>query len=51
MLDDVKTSESAAKVDGTEDNGGDVGVADTDGLKDGGSVVEEVVGTCSVNIS
>lgn len=45
LLDDVETTESAANVDGAENDLGDVGVLETDTLEDGGSVVKEEVGT------
>lgn len=42
-LDKVQSRKSHAHVDGSKDNLGDKGVAKTDGCKDGGSVIEEVV--------
>lgn len=41
----VKTTESADNVDGTENDLGDVGVAETSSLENGCTVVEEEVGT------
>ena len=45
VLHDVETEEGAEDVDGTEDDLGDEGVLNTNRLEDGGTVVEEVVGT------
>lgn len=42
VLHHVKTEEGSADVDGTENDGGEVGVFDTDFVEDGGTVVEEV---------
>lgn len=45
VLDDVQTRKGHTKVDSTENDGGDVRVAQTDTLEDTGSVVEDEVGT------
>lgn len=42
---DVETEEGTDKVDGTENDLSDVGVADADRLEYCGTIVEEVVGT------
>lgn len=44
LLADIQTAESGGDVDGTQDHGSNVGVGDTDGIEDLGSVVEEEVG-------
>jgi hypothetical protein len=44
LLDDVQTTESAGHVDGTEDDLGDVAVAEADTVEDGCAVVEKEVG-------
>jgi len=41
VLDDIQTAEGAAKVDGSENGGGNETVADTDRLEDGCTVVED----------
>lgn len=45
ILDNPETGDSAANVDGTKNDLGNVRVLETGGLEDGGSVVEEEVGT------
>lgn len=45
LSNNIETTESANNVDGTENDLSDVGVAETGGLEDGGSIVEEEVGT------
>lgn len=45
VLDDVQTGQGHTEVDSTENDGGDVRVAQTDTLEDTGSVVEDEVGT------
>ena len=45
ILDDPETGDSASNVDGTENNLGNVRVFQTGSLENGGSVVEEEVGT------
>lgn len=45
VFDDVQTGQGHTEVDGTENDGGDVRVAQTDTLEDTGSVVEDEVGT------
>jgi hypothetical protein len=45
VLDNVKTGKGHTEVDSTEDDGGDVGVAQSNTLEDTGSVVEDEVGT------
>lgn len=44
-VNDPETNDCAEYVDGSEDNLGDVAVADTSGSKDGGTKVEEEVGS------
>lgn len=41
----IESEESTTEVDRAEDNLGDEGVLDSDRLEDGGTVVEEVIGT------
>lgn len=45
VLDDVETGEGHTEVDNTQNDGGNVGVAETDTVEDTGSVVEDEVGT------
>lgn len=45
VLDDPETTDGGDDVDGTENNGGDVGVLQTGSAEDDGAVVEEVVGS------
>ena len=45
VLDNVETGKGHTEVDGTEDDGGDVRVAQADALEDASSVVEDKVGT------
>lgn len=45
LLDNVETAKGATNVDGTENDLGNVAVAKTGGTEDGGTVVEEEVGT------
>lgn len=45
VLNDVQTGEGHTEVDSTQNDGGDEGVADTNTVEDGGTVVEDEVGT------
>lgn len=45
VLNDIETAKGGSEVDGTQDDLGDEAVGDTSTLHDGGTVVEEVVGT------
>lgn len=45
VFDDVETRESHTEVDSTQNDGGNVGVVQTDTIEDAGSVVEDEVGT------
>lgn len=44
LLHNVQTTEGAPKVNGAKDDLGDEGILNTNGLEDGSTVVEEVVG-------
>ena len=45
VLNNIQTTESADEVDSTQDGGSDEAVANADRIEDGGSIIEEKVGT------